>query len=161
MGVRAGRWRLIRKGASRHFKTSATEGCLLYYTESIKRTNTFGCRLLSFPDSRSFCCQPQASQVITVRPCLLPDTLRKIIIQGTVEGRRCRGRPHKYWTDNIKEWAGQLTSSLLRIVDDQGRWTVVVADASVGVPQRLLDVTSFSQLTKLTLNIFKQEIIFV
>ena len=38
------------------------------------------------------------------------------------------------WKDNIKEWISQSMSSLLRIEDDKGRWAVVAAAASVGVP---------------------------
>ena len=53
-----------------------------------------------------------------------------------MDGSRRRGRPHKSWKDNIKEWTGQSMSSLLRIADDRGRWAVIAADVSVGVPQR-------------------------
>ena len=35
------------------------------------------------------------------------DTLPKIILQGSVDGKRRRGRPRKSWKDNIKEWKGQ------------------------------------------------------
>ena len=35
------------------------------------------------------------------------DTLPKIIQQGSVDGRRRRGRPRKSWKDKIREWAGQ------------------------------------------------------
>ena len=46
-------------------------------------------------------------------------------------------RPKSWNDDNIKEWTGQSMSSLLRIVDDSGRWAVIAADA----PQWRLDVT--------------------
>ena len=39
------------------------------------------------------------------------DTLPKIL-QGSVNGRRRRGRPHKSWKDNIKEWTTQSMLSL-------------------------------------------------
>ena len=71
------------------------------------------------------------------------DTLPKIIIQRTVDGSR-RGRPHKSCKDNNKEWTGQPVSSLLRLADDRGRWTVAAASTSVGVPQRRLGVTGIS-----------------
>ena len=32
------------------------------------------------------------------------DTLPKIILQGSVDGKHRRGRPRKSWKDNIKEW---------------------------------------------------------
>ena len=62
------------------------------------------------------------------------DTLPKSILQGTVDGSRRTGRPRKSQKDNIKEWTGQSMSSLLRIADDRGRWAVIAAVASVGVP---------------------------
>ena len=62
------------------------------------------------------------------------NTLPNIILQGTVDGRRRRGRPRKSWKDNINEWTGQSLSSLLRIVDDRSRWAPIIAHASVGVP---------------------------
>ena len=54
------------------------------------------------------------------------DTLPKIMLQGTVDGSRRRGRPRKSRKDDIKEWTGQSTSSLLRIAYDRGRWAVIV-----------------------------------
>ena len=62
------------------------------------------------------------------------DTLPNIILQGTVDGNRRRGRLRKLWMDNIKEWTGQSMSSLMRIADDRGRFAVIAAAASVGVP---------------------------
>ena len=35
------------------------------------------------------------------------DGLSKVILQGTVEGSRRRGRPKKSWSDNIAEWTGK------------------------------------------------------
>ena len=35
------------------------------------------------------------------------DGLSKVILQGTVEGSRTRGRPKKSWSDNIAEWTGK------------------------------------------------------
>ena len=49
------------------------------------------------------------------------DRLPKIILQGTVDGSRCRERPRKSWRDNTSEWTGQSMSSLLRIADDRCR----------------------------------------
>ena len=39
------------------------------------------------------------------------DSLPKIILQGTADGDRYKGRPHRSWKDNIKEWTGQSMSS--------------------------------------------------
>ena len=44
-----------------------------------------------------------------------------IILHGTVDGNRRRGRSRKSWKDSIKEWTGQSMLSLLRIADDSHR----------------------------------------
>ena len=94
--------------------------CLAYHTESIKRTTTFGSRSVSYSDLRSFCCQ-------AVKHCKLSwfghicrhDTLPKIILQGSVDGRHRRCRPRKSWKNSIQEWTGQSMSSLLCIAEDR------------------------------------------
>ena len=58
----------------------------------------------------------------------------KIILQGTVDGNRHRGRPRKSYKENITEWTGQSLSSLLRITDDISRWAATTAEVSAGVP---------------------------
>ena len=60
-----------------------------------------------------------------------------------MDGSRRRGRPRKSWKDNIKEWTGQSKSSLLCVAEDRRRWAATAAEASVGVPERRLGVTSF------------------
>ena len=61
-----------------------------------------------------------------------------------MDGIRRRGKPRKSWKDNINEWTAQSMLSLLRITDDRGRWAVIAADATVGVPQGRLDVVGIS-----------------
>ena len=34
------------------------------------------------------------------------ESLEKTIIQGSVPGRRGKGRPRKSWMDDLKEWTG-------------------------------------------------------
>ena len=41
----------------------------------------------------------------------LHDTLPKIILQGTMAGRRHTGRPRESLKENIKEWTGQSMSA--------------------------------------------------
>ena len=57
-------------------------------------------------------------------------TLPKIILQGSVDGRRRRGRLRKSWKDNIKKWMNQKMSSLLRVrvAEDRRRWAAVAAE---------------------------------
>ena len=42
--------------------------------------------------------------------------LAKTILQGTVKGKRKRGRQKKRWEDNIKEWTGMDFASSTRVL---------------------------------------------
>ena len=35
------------------------------------------------------------------------DDLTKVILQGTIEAKRRRGKPKKKWADKIAEWTGK------------------------------------------------------
>ena len=48
--------------------------------------------------------------------------LSKTILQGTVQGRRKRGRQRKRWTDNIKEWTGMTYAETQALAHDRDRW---------------------------------------
>ena len=61
--------------------------------------------------------------------------LAKTILQGTVKGKRKRGRQKKRWEDNIKEWTGMDFASSTRAAENRSRWKGIVAKSSV-VPRR-------------------------
>ena len=61
--------------------------------------------------------------------------LAKTILQGTVKGKRKRGRQKKRWEDNIKEWIGMDFASSTRTAENRTRWKGIVANPSV-VPRR-------------------------
>ena len=61
--------------------------------------------------------------------------LAKMILQGTVQGGRRRGRQKKRWEDNITEWTGLKLGEALRKAEDREEWRTVVARSSL-VPQR-------------------------
>ncbi|GFR77564.1 endonuclease-reverse transcriptase [Elysia marginata] len=50
------------------------------------------------------------------------DSLSKTILQGTVEGKRRRGRQKKAWCDSIKEWTGMAMYELVRSASDRDAW---------------------------------------
>jgi len=50
------------------------------------------------------------------------NTLSKIILQGTVEGGRKRGRQRKSWSDNVKEWTSLDMGHLLQQTTDRQAW---------------------------------------
>ena len=47
--------------------------------------------------------------------------LAKTILQGTVKGKRKRGRQKKRWEDNIKEWTEMDFASLTRAAENRSR----------------------------------------
>ena len=61
--------------------------------------------------------------------------LAKATLQGTVKGKRKRGRQKKRWDDNIKEWTGMYFASSTRAAENRTRWKGIVANSSV-VPRR-------------------------
>ena len=60
--------------------------------------------------------------------------LAKTILQGTVKGRRRQGGQRKRWEDNIREWTGLVFGKSQRAVENNVKWTKLVAKSSV-VPQ--------------------------
>ena len=61
--------------------------------------------------------------------------LANTILQGTVQGKRRKGRQKKRWEDIIKEWTGMEFASSTRTAEDRTRWKWIVVKSSV-VPQR-------------------------
>ena len=64
------------------------------------------------------------------------DTLAKTILQGTLEGKRKRGRQKKSWLDNIKEWTNQPVQHLLEATQDREGWKKISAASSLMSPLR-------------------------
>ena len=50
------------------------------------------------------------------------DGLTKVILQGTVEGSRRRGRPKKRWSDNIAEWTGKSFAETQAMAHNRQEW---------------------------------------
>ena len=60
----------------------------------------------------------------------------KDILQGTVKGKRRRGRQKKRWEDNIKERTGMDFASSTSAAENRTRWKEIVVNSSV-VPRSL------------------------
>jgi len=60
-------------------------------------------------------------------------------MQGTVNGRRRRGRQKKRWEDNIREWTGLELRNTLRKAKDREEWKAVVRRPSAA-PRRILNL---------------------
>ena len=54
--------------------------------------------------------------------------LAKTILQGTVKGKRKRGRQKKRWEDSIKEWTGMDLASSTRAAENRSRWKGIAAN---------------------------------
>ena len=63
-------------------------------------------------------------------------SLSKTILQGTLEGGRCRGRQRKCWMDNIKEWTSLPIPELLRRASGRKDWKRISAESSLMSPRR-------------------------
>ena len=74
-----------------------------YHIESTKQMNMYGNRSISSLDARSFYCH----KLSWFGPVYCHDMLPYVILQGTVDGSRHRGRLCKSWKDNFKECTGQ------------------------------------------------------
>ena len=54
------------------------------------------------------------AETLVVWACHKVSELAKTILQGTVQGKRKRGRQRRRWEDNITEWTGKALSDNLR-----------------------------------------------
>ena len=63
-----------------------------------------------------------------VWPCFKVFWIAKTILQGTVKGKRKRGRQKKRWEDNIKEWTGMDFANSTRAAENRKRWKEIVAN---------------------------------
>ena len=61
--------------------------------------------------------------------------LAKMILQGTAQGGRRKGRQKKRWEDNISEWTGLGLDGALRKAEDREEWRKVVVRSSL-IPRR-------------------------
>ena len=58
------------------------------------------------------------------------NTLEKLFLEGTCEGRRGRGRPRRRWTQDIGEWMGVLTVEAGRQALERGEFRQAVWEAT-------------------------------
>ena len=60
-----------------------------------------------------------------------------MILQGTVEERRRKGRQKERWEDNISGWTGLKLGEVLRKAENREEWRKVVGPSSL-MPKRSL-----------------------
>ena len=71
----------------------------------------------------------------------------KTILQGTVKGKRRRGRQKRRWEDNIKEWTGMDLANSARAAANRTIWKGIVAKSSV-VPRRPSKVMGYYSIER-------------
>ena len=54
------------------------------------------------------------------------DSLRKILMQGKIEGKRRMGQQRKKWLDSITDLVDMNLSKLWEIMEDRGAWRVII-----------------------------------
>jgi len=59
-------------------------------------------------------------------------SLLKTVLQCDVDGKRCRGRPRRKWTDNLKEWSGLDMKGCYNVAQDRESWRSIVGNLRTG-----------------------------
>ena len=77
------------------------------------------------------------------------NTLEKLFLEGTCEGRRRRGRPRKRWTQDIGEWMGVSTVEAGRQALERGEFRQAVWEAtSLSIRHRRRKRNRFIDISK-------------
>ena len=58
------------------------------------------------------------------------ENLEKTVIQGSVPGKRERGRPRKAWLDDATEWTGMGLQEMLKMIGQRMKWKKIVQNAA-------------------------------
>ena len=51
---------------------------------------------------------------------------QRLLLEGTVDGKRGRGRPRKTWFSNIRDWMGIDYATAVRKAQDRDQWRPMV-----------------------------------
>ena len=55
-----------------------------------------------------------------------------LLLEGTVDGKRGRGRPRNTWFSNIRDWMGIDYATAVRKAQDRGQWWSMASKVSDG-----------------------------
>jgi len=58
------------------------------------------------------------------------ENLEKTVIQGSVPGKRERGRPKKAWLDDATEWTGMGLQEMLKMIGQRMKWKKIIQNAA-------------------------------
>ena len=60
------------------------------------------------------------------------NVLHNEIIEGYIHEKRGKGRQHRTWVDDLKDWTGiKIFGALKRTAEDQVKWKFMVSDLHV------------------------------
>ena len=58
------------------------------------------------------------------------NSISKTILQGSIEGKRIRGRPKMQWQDNIVKWTGLDINKVMRAAENREGWKQIVTKST-------------------------------
>ena len=66
---------------------------------------------------------------------------QRLLLEGTVDGKRGRGRPRNTWFSNIRDWMGIDYATEVRKAQDRDQWWSMVSKVldGYGTRNRLID----------------------
>ena len=76
-----------------------------------------------------------------------PSMMRNLL-EGKMQGKRPKGRPHAQWADNIKEWTGRSLKECTRLAKNRDAWRSLSRQ-----PLNAVERTQESKVSKYKLSI--------
>ena len=61
---------------------------------------------------------------------------QRLLLEGTVDGKRGRGRPRNTWFSNIRDWMGIDYATAVRKAQDRDQWRSMVSKVPDGYGTR-------------------------
>ena len=97
----------------------------------------FSFRILFFPcGAHRNLLTVKRQKLALFRHVMCHDSLSKAILQGILEGRRCRGGQRKCWMNSIKEWTSLSVQELLTMASHRKYCKRISAESSLMSPKQ-------------------------
>jgi len=85
-------------------------------------------------DTRTSVGDHKENKIAMVWSCQPLTGLAKLILQGSVEGRRSKGSLGTTWYDDIKSWTGRTSEEINRLSQDCRTWKKICSCFKYGDP---------------------------
>ena len=53
---------------------------------------------------------------------------QKLLMEGKIEGTRCRGKQRRTWTSDVTDWCGLSYTKCVRMAENRKEWSSMAAD---------------------------------